>query len=44
LIVGTREAKGEYGHTLNFNSENIAVYLEGKREYLPENTIVKRIK
>jgi UDP-2-acetamido-3-amino-2,3-dideoxy-glucuronate N-acetyltransferase len=48
LIVGNPgRQKGwmsEYGHKLNFNSENIAVCPESKQEYLLENNIVKRIK
>lgn len=35
---------GEYGHTLEFNKENIAVCEESKQEYLLENNIVRRIK
>ena len=48
LIVGNPgRQKGwmsEYGHKLNFNSENIAVCPESKQEYLLENNVVKRIK
>src|SRR6185312_12974767 len=48
LIVGNPgRQKGwmsEYGHKLEFNSENIAVCPESKQEYLLENNVVKRIK
>ena len=48
LIVGNPgRQKGwmsEYGHKLQFNSENIAVCPESKQEYLLENGVVKRIK
>jgi UDP-2-acetamido-3-amino-2,3-dideoxy-glucuronate N-acetyltransferase len=48
LIVGNPgRQKGwmsEYGHRLNFNSENRAICPESKQEYLLENNVVKRIK
>jgi len=48
LIVGNPgRQKGwmsEYGHKLNFNSENIAICEESKQEYLIENNLVKRTK
>ena len=48
LIVGNPgRQKGwmsEYGHKLNFNSENIAVCPESKQEYKLEDNLVKRIK
>lgn len=48
LIVGNPgRQKGwmsEYGHKLNFNSENRAICPESKQEYLLENNVVKRIK
>jgi len=48
LMVGNpARQKGwisEYGHRLEFNSDNIAVCMESKQEYLLENNIVKRVK
>ena len=48
LVVGNpARQKGwisEYGHRLEFNSNNIAVCEESKQEYLLENNIVKRVK
>ena len=48
LMVGNpARQKGwisEYGHRLEFNSNNIAVCEESKQEYLLENNIVKRVK
>jgi len=48
LIVGNPGRQtgwmSEYGHKLNFNSENKAICPESQQEYLLENNRVKRIK